>query len=141
VVNLRVHTAGGVIGPREPLLDIVPSDKQLIIEARIGLDDIDEVRTGMTADVRLTPFKQRTTPLFRGTVTYVSADRLTDETSHTPYYEAHVAVDVDSLKAAPDVQLYPGMPAEIFIRTHDRTALQYLLEPITNTLRRAGRES
>jgi len=141
VVNLRVHTAGGVVGPREPLLDIVPSDKLLIIEAHIGLDDIDEVRTGMTADIRLTPYKQRTTPLFRGTVTYISADRLVDETSHAPYYEAHVAVDPASLKSAPEVQLYPGMPAEVFIRTHDRTALQYLLEPITNTLRRAARES
>jgi HlyD family type I secretion membrane fusion protein len=141
VVNLRVHTVGGVIGPREPLLDIVPSDKVLIIEAHIALEDIDEVRTGMPADIRLTPFKQRTTPLFRGNVIYVSADRLVDENTHTPYYEARIAVDDASLKAAPEVQLHPGMPAEVFIRTHDRTAVQYLLEPITNTLRRAARES
>jgi HlyD family type I secretion membrane fusion protein len=141
VVNLRVHTVGGAVGPREPLLDLVPSDKLLIIEAHVGLDDIDEVRVGMTADIRFTPYKQRSTPLLRGAVTYVSADRLVDEATHGSYYEARISVDAESLKAAQEVQLYPGMPAEVFIRTRDRTALQYLLEPVTNTLRRAGRES
>lgn len=141
VVNLRVHTLGGTIGPREPLLDIVPSNNLLIIEARVAPDDIDEVHTGMPADIRLTPFSQRSTPLFRGTVTYVSADRLVDEATHAPYYEAHITVDAESLKSAPHVQLYPGMPAEVFIRTRERTALEYLLEPLTNTLRRAARES
>jgi multidrug efflux pump subunit AcrA (membrane-fusion protein) len=74
-------------------------------------------------------------------VTYVSADRLTDEATRTPYYLAHVTVDPESLKSAQHVHLYPGMPAEVFIRTRDRTALEYLLEPMTNTLRRAARES
>jgi multidrug efflux pump subunit AcrA (membrane-fusion protein) len=95
----------------------------------------------MTADIRFTPYKQRSTPLLRGAVTYVSADRLVDEATHVSYYEARISVDAESLKAAQEVQLYPGMPAEVFIRTRDRTALQYLLEPVTNTLRRAGRES
>jgi membrane fusion protein, epimerase transport system len=141
VVNLKVHTIGGTLGPREPLLDIVPANNLLIVEARVGIDDIDEVHADMPADIRLTPYSQRSTPLFRGTVTYVSADRLTDEATHTPYYLAHVTVDPESLKSAQHVHLHPGMPAEVFIRTRDRTALEYLLEPMTNTLRRAARES
>lgn len=141
VVNLRVHTVGAAVGPREPLLDLVPADTLLVIEAHIAPDDIDEVRTGMSADIRVTAYKQRTTPLLRGTVVYVSADRLVDEVSHAPYYQANVAVDAASLRLAPEVELHPGMSTEIFIRTRERTALQYLLEPVTNTLRRAARES
>jgi epimerase transport system membrane fusion protein len=141
VVNLKAHTVGGVIGPREPLLDIVPANNLLIVEARVGIDDIDEVHAGMPADIRLIPYSQRSTPLFRGVVTYVSADRMTDEGTRVPYYVANVTVDPESLKSAKHVQLYPGMPAEVFIRTRDRTALEYLLEPMTNTLRRAARES
>ncbi|PWT75719.1 MAG: HlyD family type I secretion periplasmic adaptor subunit [Proteobacteria bacterium] len=141
VVNLRLHTVGGVLAPRDPILEIVPTDTSLIIEARVGVDDIDEVRPGVSADVRLTAYSQRSTPLVSGEVLYVSADRMNDENTHAPYYAAHVRVDAASLAAAGNVQLYPGMPAEVFIRTRERSALQYLLEPLTNTLRRAARET
>ena len=141
VVNLRLHTVGGVLAPRDPILDLVPFDTSLIVEARVGVDDIDEVRPGVGADVRLTAYSQRSTPLVSGKVLYVSADRMTDETTHAPYYTAHIQVDPASLTAAGNIQLYPGMPAEVFIRTHERSALQYLLEPLTNTLRRAARET
>jgi HlyD family type I secretion membrane fusion protein len=141
VVNLRVFTPGGVIGPREPVMEIVPDERSLIIEARVGLDDIDEVTQGMAADVRLTPYHQRSTRLLTGAVTYVSADRLVDEATRVPYFAAHIKVDPNSLAAERHVTLYPGMPAEVFIRTRERTTLDYLLEPLTNSLRRAGRES
>lgn len=141
VVNLRVFTPGGVIAPREPVMEIVPDQRHLIIEARVGPDDIEEVRQGMTADVRLTPYHQRSTRLLVGTVTYVSADRLVDEATRAPYYTAYVEVDPQSLKAERHVSLHPGMPAEVFVRTRERSALDYLLEPVTNSLRRAGRES
>jgi membrane fusion protein, type I secretion system len=141
VVNLRVHTAGGVIAPREPILEIVPEDRSLVIEARVAPDDIDELRVGQPADVRLTPYHQRSTRLLSGRVTYVSADRLIDDATRTPYYTAHVRIAPEALKAESHVTLYPGMPAEIFVRTRDRTTLDYLLEPVTNSLRRAGRES
>jgi HlyD family type I secretion membrane fusion protein len=141
VVNLRVFTPGGVIGPREPVMEIVPDERSLIIEARVGLDDIDEVAQGMAADVRLTPYHQRSTRLLTGAVTYVSADRLVDEATRAPYFAAHIKVDPESLAAEQHVNLYPGMPAEVFIRTRERTTLDYLLEPLTNSLRRAGRES
>lgn len=141
VVNLRVHTAGGVIAPREPILEIVPNERSLVIEARVAPDDIDEVKLDLAADVRLTPYHQRSTRLLEGKVTYVSADRLVDEATRAPYYAVHVRVDPESLKAESHVNLYPGMPAEVFIRTRERTTLDYLLEPVTNSLRRAGRES
>jgi HlyD family type I secretion membrane fusion protein len=141
VVNLKVFTPGGVIAPREAVLEIVPDDRRLIIEARIGADDIDEVRQGLPADIRLTPYHQRSTRLLTGKVTYVSADRLMDEVTRAPYYTGYVEVDPESLKAESHVSLQPGMPAEVFIRTRDRTMLNYLIEPVTNTLRRAGRES
>jgi epimerase transport system membrane fusion protein len=141
VVNLRLFTAGGVIAPREPILEIVPENKSLIVEARLGPDDIDEVRMGQAADVRLTPYHMRTTRLLTGKVIYISADRLVDDVTRAPYYAARIRVDPASLEAESHISLYPGMPAEVFVRTRDRTMLNYLLEPITNALRRAGRES
>lgn len=141
VVDLKVFTVGGVIAPREPLLDIVPDDNPLIIEARVSVESIEELQPGMQADIRMTAYKSGTTPLLRGTVTYVSADRLTDEHSGVPYYVAHITVDKDSLEAVREVRLLPGMPAEVFIQTRARTALDYLLDPITAALRRSMRES
>jgi HlyD family type I secretion membrane fusion protein len=141
VVNLRVHTLGGVVGPREPLLDIVPEEKALVIEARVAVEDIDEVQRGTLADVRLSAFSQRSTPLVQGEISYVSADRLVDEATSLPYFTVQVTVGERALAEAGNLHLYPGMPAEVFIRTRERSALDYLLEPITNSLRRAARES
>ncbi|MGQ0656871.1 MAG: HlyD family type I secretion periplasmic adaptor subunit, partial [Chromatiales bacterium] len=141
VVGLKVFTVGGVIAPREPLLDIVPEDNPLIVEARVNVESIDELRLGMDADIRLTAYHVRSTPLIRGTVTYVSADRLSDEQTRAPYYLAHITVDKESLRAAGELRLLPGMPAEVFIKTQARTALDYLLEPVMGSLRRSLRES
>jgi len=141
VVNLRVFTVGGVIGPRDPILDIVPDDNPLIIEAQVNVEDINDIRLYQEADVRLTAYKPRSTPLLQGKVTYISADRLIKEETGDPYYLAHVEIDVESLHAALGVELYPGMPAEVFIKTGARTALDYLLAPVTQTLRRSMRES
>lgn len=142
VVGLKVHTVGGVIGAREPLMDIAPEQGDLIIESRVQISDIDDLRLGMDAEVRLSAYKQRTTPLVRGKVINVGADSLMDEATNTPYYLAQVRVDATSLKeAGDDIKLYPGMPAEVYILTHSRTAMQYLLDPITDTLNRSFRES
>jgi HlyD family type I secretion membrane fusion protein len=141
VVNLQVFTVGGVIGPREPILDIVPDDNPLIIEAQVNVEDIDDLRLGQEADIRLSAYKARSTPLITGRVTYISADRLLDESTNLPYYQAHIEVDEEAMNVAPDLELYPGMPAEVFIKTGARTALDYILAPITQTLRRSMRES
>ncbi len=143
VVGLQVHTTGGVVSPGEPLLDIVPSNNQLIIEARVQTTDIDDVHKGMEAEVRLSAYKQRTTPLVKGTVTYVSGDSFTDKTQNSapPYYLVHINVDPKSLKdIGQEITLYPGMPVEVFIKTVSRTALQYIFDPVTSSLNRAFRE-
>ena len=139
VVGLRVFTAGSVIGPREVLMEIVPQEKRLIIEARIRPEDINHVRPGSEADVRLTAYQSRTTPLVPGSVTYVSGDRLVEQQTGQPYYIVHIDVPEKALGAA-NLRLQAGMPAEVFIRTDTRTALDYLLAPVTAYLRRAMRE-
>jgi HlyD family type I secretion membrane fusion protein len=139
VVGLRVFTAGSVIGPREVLMEIVPHEKRLIVEARIRPEDINHVRPGSEADIRLTAYQSRTTPLVPGSVTYVSGDRLVDQQSGAPYYIVHIDVPERALGAA-NLRLQAGMPAEVFIRTDTRTALDYLLAPVTSYLRRAMRE-
>ncbi len=140
VVDLKVHTIGGVVGPREPVLDIVPDENPLIIEARVDVTGIDDVRLGNVCDVRLSAFKARSTPLVSGTVTYISADRFEDPATRVPYYTMHVELDPQSLHQA-DVTLTPGMPAEVYVRTRTRSALEYLLEPVTVFLGRSLRES
>jgi HlyD family type I secretion membrane fusion protein len=139
VVGLRIFTAGSVIGPRDVLMEIVPDEKRLIVEARIRPEDINHVRAGSAADVRLTAFQQRTTPLVAGTVSYVSGDRLLDPQSGAPYYSVQVDVPPESLAAA-SLRLQAGMPAEVFIRTDERSTLDYLLAPVTSYLRRSMRE-
>jgi membrane fusion protein, epimerase transport system len=140
VVGLRIFSPGSVIGPREILMEIVPDDKRLIIEARIRPDDINYVRAGSHADIRLTAYKQRTTPLVEGKVSYVSGDRMVDEQTKQPYYVVHINVSPESLAQAGNLTLQAGMPAEVFMRTDSRTAFDYLFAPVTDYLRRAMRE-
>jgi HlyD family type I secretion membrane fusion protein len=137
VVGLRVFSLGAVVGPRDVLMEIVPEEKRLIVEARIRPEDINHVRSGAAADVRLTAYKQRTTPLVEGTVTYVSGDRLVEAQTGVPYYVMHVDVPPERLG---ELRLQAGMPAEVFVRTDERTAFDYLLAPVTSYFRRAMRE-
>jgi epimerase transport system membrane fusion protein len=140
VVGLRVFSPGAAVGPRDVLMEIVPTDKTLIIEARIRPEDINHVHAGSEADIRLTAYKQRTTPLVQGTVSYVSGDRLLDTQTGAPYYVVHIGVPPGALADAGNLKLQAGMPAEIFIRTDERTAFDYLLAPVTSYLRRGMRE-
>lgn len=140
IVNLRYPSAGAVIPPRESIADIVPADPRLVIEAQIRTEDIGRIQRGQPADIRFTAFRHRSTPTVAGRVFYVSADRLVDRQTGLAYYVASIEADADALKAAGDLQLQAGMPAEVYIRGDERTPLQYLLEPVTEVLRRAGRE-
>lgn len=141
VVGLKVFTVGGVIRPGDALMDIVPTENKLIFEARLDVKDIDEVHIGSEAEVRLSALDQRTTPLITGKVDYISADRLVDETNHQPYYQLHITADPVSLKRAAGLSVHPGMSAEIFVRTRERTMLRYWLEPLTGVLNRTMRET
>ncbi|SFF53408.1 HlyD family secretion protein [Duganella sp. CF458] len=140
VIGLRYPVPGTVIPPRETIADIVPDDTRLVTEARIRPDDISRIVRGQPADIRFTAFKYRTTQLVRGKVIYISADRLVDRATEAPYYSVLVEADPASLAKAGDLKLLAGMPAEIFIEGEKRTPLQYLLEPVSQVLRHAGRE-
>jgi HlyD family type I secretion membrane fusion protein len=140
VVGLRVFSPGAAVGPREVLLEVVPEDKTLIIEARIRPEDINHVRAGSPADVRLTAYQQRNTPLVPGTVTYVSGDRMTEGPNTAPFYTVRIDVAPEALAAAGNLRMQAGMPAEVYVRTDERTALDYVLSPITTFLRRGMRE-
>jgi HlyD family type I secretion membrane fusion protein len=140
VVDLKVFTAGGVVAAGAPLMDIVPDDNRLIVEARLNVDDVTHVAPGSTAEVRLTAYPHRNAPLLKGEVRNVSADRISDPATHTPYYSAQIAIDPQSLRDALDVRLQPGMAAEVYLLAGEHTPLQYLIEPIRNSLRRALRQ-
>lgn len=140
VVDLKVTTVGAVIAPRDPILDIVPDNPVLVVEARVRPEDISFVHAGALADVRLSAFRQRITPTVEGKVSYISADRLVDKTNNTPYYLVHVRVSAEALRKAGDLKLQAGMPAEVFIQTTSRNALEYLLDPILGFLQRSLRE-
>ena len=141
VVDLKVTSVGAVIAPREPILDIVPDNADLLVEARVRPEDVTFVHLDAHADVRLTAFRQRITPTVVGTVTYISADRLVDkDNKNMPYYAVHVRVSPEALKNAGNLRLQAGMPAEVFIKTTPRNALEYLIDPILAFLQRSLRE-
>ena len=141
ITGLKFHTRGGVINPGAPIMDVVPQDDQLIVEARVKVQDIDLVHKGLAAKVMLSAYKSRFVPRLAGKVIQVSADRFTDERSGEAYYLARVSIDDGTLaKLSKHVELYPGMPAEVFITTGESTLLQYLASPIIDSFRRSFKE-
>ncbi|HYN38564.1 MAG TPA: HlyD family type I secretion periplasmic adaptor subunit, partial [Rhodospirillales bacterium] len=140
VVDPRLVTPGGVIGPGQPLLDIVPVDDPLLVETRIDPVDIDVVHEGLPAQVRLTGFKRSNYPPIDGRVAYVSADQLSDPKTQQPYFLARVTLDPKALSAWTGGALSPGMPGEVIIITGKRRAVDYLLSPLTDRMRHAFRE-
>jgi HlyD family type I secretion membrane fusion protein len=139
VVNMVAHTVGGVVAPGNPILDIVPQNDRLMIEAQVRPSDIDGVRTGLAADVRFPAFDGSESPRLSGTVTTVSADRLIGA-GGTAYFLVRVQVDEGDLARLGGRTLVPGMPAEILINKSERTLLSYLLAPLVHSLWTAFRE-
>ncbi len=140
VMGMRVHTTGGVVAPGQELLQVVPVGDRLVIEAQVNPIDIDDVAVGQQATLRLTAFKLRSTPIIVGTLVNVSADRLLDEHTGTPYYLARIEVPKEALETLGELTLQPGMPVEALIKTGARTALGYMLSPLTDNMARAFRE-
>jgi HlyD family secretion protein/epimerase transport system membrane fusion protein len=139
VLGLTQHTVGGIVAAGDKLMDIVPSDTDFVVEAMAKPDDIDDLSPGMEARVQLSALQRNTTPSIQGTVIDVSADRVVTEDAE--YYAIKVRINDQELKElGSDVQLYPGMPAEVIIPTHKRTFLQYLVQPITDTVFKSFRE-
>ena len=137
---LQVHTVGGVIKPGQELLHIVPSDAKLIIVARVNPADIDQVALNQPVSITLSSFNQRSTPQLNGKVTNVSADLLANERQDGHYYAVQITFDEGELARLDGRDLVPGMPSDVFIKTDERTVLDYLLRPLTDQFRRALRE-
>jgi HlyD family secretion protein len=140
ILNLTLHTIGGVISPGKDLMHIVPSGDALALEAKLAPKDIDQVQPDQPVAIRLSGLNQRTTPQLAGTVSVVSADLLHDEARNTQYYTARIAFNEGELDRLHGVQLIPGMPAEVLIQTEPRSALSYLVKPLLDQIARTFRE-
>lgn len=144
VVGLAVHTVGGVVRPGDKLMDIVPQDHDLIVEAQVRPEDADDLQPGQVTEVRFSAFGGRSVPILHGDVRQISADRFTDERTGRPYFLIQVGVppaELEKLSASgANRRLRAGLSAEVVVPTRKRTALQYLLEPLNQTLWRSLRE-
>ena len=140
VVGLTVFTVGAVIAKGEKIMEVVPDQDSLVIEAQIAVENISDVRPNARAEIHLTAYQQRIVPVVRGEVLQISADRLTDNRTGQAYYIVLVRVDEDELAALPNVQLYPGMPATVMIPTVERTAFYYLVGPLVMSFNHSFRQ-
>ena len=132
VLEMKVHTIGGVVSAGTPLLDIVPESSELVVEAHVSTNDIDRITLGKLTDIRFSAFNSATTPVIQGQVTRISADRLTDEKTGEGYYLVRVKVTDEGMQRLGNRKLQPGMPAEVLINAGERTMLEYLLKPARN---------
>ena len=140
IVGLNVHTEGGVVVPGQLLMEIVPDNDALIVEGQVLPTDVDDLLVGQSARVKLSGLQQRTPPELTGMLQYVSADSMLDERSGMTYFIIRVSIAAEELAKLPSEGLIPGMPAEVFVQTGERTALEYLLQPLSDTIDRAWRE-
>jgi membrane fusion protein, protease secretion system len=134
VVGINIFTHGGVIGPGFLMMDIVPSEDMLVIEGQVPVHLIDKVHAGLDVDFIFTAFNQNKIPRVPGIVTHVSADRLTDERTGIPYYQLKAKVTPEGMKILTDWQVRAGMPVEIFVKTGERSLINYMLKPILDRL-------
>lgn len=137
VLNLTVHTEGGVVLPGAPVLNIVPKGEELTVVARVSPNDIDRVDIGFEAEIRFSAFSSKTTPTLYGRIVRLSPDRLVDEATGAPYYQSELQLLPKSQADIASLELLPGMPAEVLITTGERTFFQYLAKPITDAFSRS----
>ncbi|MEQ9878640.1 HlyD family type I secretion periplasmic adaptor subunit [Pectobacterium aroidearum] len=134
VVGLKVFTEGGVIAPGQTLLEIVPDDQPLLVDARLPVELVDKVWPGLPVELQFVAFNQSTTPRVAGTVELLSADRLLDERDGSPYYSLRVMVDDAGKRALEGLEIKPGMPVQGFVRTGERSFVNYLFKPLMDRL-------
>jgi HlyD family secretion protein len=141
VNQLAVHTVGGVIANGETLMQIVPCSDVLVVEAKVAPHDIDQLMLNAPVSIRIMAANQRTTPEITGELTNISADLTHDQQQpNQSYYVVRITLPEQQLAKLTDIKLVPGMPAEAFIKTHDRTPMEYLLKPLHEQIARAFRE-
>ncbi|MEQ9881626.1 HlyD family type I secretion periplasmic adaptor subunit [Pectobacterium brasiliense] len=134
VVGLKVFTEGGVIAPGQTLLEIVPDDQPLLVDARLPVELVDKVWPGLPVELQFVAFNQSTTPRVAGTVELLSADRLLDERDGSPYYSLRVQVDEAGKRSLEGLEVKPGMPVQGFVRTGERSFVNYLFKPLMDRL-------
>lgn len=141
VQNIQIHTTNGVIRAAEPILDIIPLDDDLIVNARIRPVDIDSLQVGTEAEVRFSAFSSRTTPTIFGKLTVLSQDVIEPQRQgEGPYYLARIEVDDKDVPLDIRGRLLPGMPADVIVATGERTFGQYILKPLTDSFHKSMRE-
>ena len=140
VHELAIHTINGVINPGETLMLVVPENEDLTVQAKVATRDIDQVHVGQSVDVRFSAFDQRTTPDVQGEITSIAPDIVKDERTGISYYPLRVKPRPDSIAKLKSIKLYPGMPAEVFIKIADRTVISYLTKPLTDQMQHVFRE-
>lgn len=140
IYQLSVHTLGGVVTPGETLMLLAPDNRALTVEAKIATRNIDQVHVDQDVDIRFTAFDQRSTPEVQGKVLSVSPDAITEERTGAKYYPVRIRPEPESLAKLQGMKLYPGMPAEIFIKVADRSVISYLTKPLTDQMKHTFRE-
>lgn len=140
VLGMTIYALRSVVRPAEPILYIVPSDEELVVEARIETINIDQIYPGQDARLRFSAFSARTTPEVPGKVVKVSPDTFTDEATGLSYYSAELKFDVGALDAFDELELIAGMPVETYIQTGDRTPFSYFTKPLTDYFNKALRD-
>lgn len=141
VQDLKIFTRGGIVSPAEPLLDIVPSGERLVVDARIPVTAIDDLKPGLAAELRFPGISSRNLPVVTGRLARLSADAIADKNSGASYYEAIIEVDPAGLPARVASSMQPGVPVEAIVITAPRTLADYLLEPVRDLMRGAMSES
>ncbi len=142
VYGLQIFAPRSVIRPADPVLFIVPQDRPLVIATQVQLTDIDQINVGQDVTLRFSALDQRRTPELKGTVTLVSADAFQDDSAGLSYYRAEVQMNEGEIEKLPEgTTLIPGMPVEAFVRTADRSPMNYLLKPLSDYFAKAFRES
>ncbi len=129
VTGLKVHTKGGIVRPGEPILGIVPDGDPLIVEAKVSPNDIENIHASLPTEIRFSSFDPATTPPVPGVVENVSADRFTDTQTGQSYYVARINISPE-IAALINKPIMPGMPADVVIKTGERTLMQYLIGPL-----------
>ena len=138
IQNLKVHTVGSVIRPGEILMELVPEDEELIINARVSPLDVDNVAAGLSTEVRFSAFKTKLTPIMLGMVETVSNDVITpDNPNESPYYLARITVDENDIPEEIKGRLAAGMPADVVITTGERTVINFIASPLMDAVRKS----
>ena len=146
IVGLKLFTVGGVAAPNQTLMEIVPQDRRLVIQAKVSPTDVDDLKIGQRTQVRFSTLHDKKLPLVDGRLETISADSLTDEKTGAQYFSAEIAVSASELAKIHAVRgartrLQAGVPVEVLIPLRKRSALAYLLEPVSQTFWRFGREN